>query len=330
MAPKTAGPVTPDTWSSAAKRRSRELGFDAAGITDLSTTPHRDSLTRWLEQGMAGTMTYMHRQAERRLEPSRILPRAVRAVVVTWNYYQPDPPDSPNTRRGGLVAKYARGRDYHVAVKGPLEQLASYIQSLGPEGTIAKTYVDAGPVPERELAQRAGLGWIGKNTMLIEPRRGSFTFLGVILTSLELAVDQPFEADRCGSCRRCLEACPTGAFAEARVLDSRRCISYLTIEYRGEPPPDLVPAMGNRVFGCDICQDVCPWNIKFAAEPENRRLSPETPALLPLDELARITDHEFAERYGDTALSRAGARGMRRNAQIALVNVDRETPCPTR
>jgi epoxyqueuosine reductase len=322
MAPKAPGAMTPEGRSASIKRRALGLGFDAVGVTDLSPPPHQENLRRWLAAGMAGTMSYMHRQAERRCEPSSILAGAIRAVVVTRNYFRPDPADSS---RGGLVAKYARGPDYHVALKQPLEQLVSHILTLGPEGTAARAYVDAGPVPERELAQRAGIGWIGKNTMLIDPRRGSFMFLGVILTSLELATDLPFEADRCGSCRRCLDACPTAAFSEERVLDSRRCISYLTIEYRGEIPPDLASQMGNRVFGCDVCQDVCPWNERFARESLDRDPSREIPALLDLTELSRIGDHEFTERYSATALDRPGPEGMRRNAGIALGNA-RGTP----
>ena len=190
-------------------------------------------------------MAYMGRQAARRREPSRILDGASRAVVVTRNYYNADTASRPGH---GHVAKYARGRDYHAALEDPLEQLAQYIVSLGSRDTLARAYVDAGPVPERELAQRAGLGWIGKNTMLIDPGRGSFIFLASVLTDLDLALDQPFEVDRCGSCTRCIQACPTDAFPSDRVLDSRRCISYLTIERRGDIDLELHPAMGGPDF----------------------------------------------------------------------------------
>jgi len=307
------------------KRRALELGFDSVGIADLSPTPHSDRLKRWLTEGMAGTMEYMHRQAARRREPSRILPGATRAVVVTKNHFRPDPPPQ---HASGAVAKYARGRDYHTALRGPLGKLASHIRVLGPPGTVAKSYVDAGPVPERELAQRAGLGWIGKNTMLIDPERGSFLFLGSVLTSLDLAIDAPFEADRCGTCRKCLDACPTHAFPEARVLDSRRCISYLTIEYEGEIDPDLASQMGTRVFGCDTCQDVCPWNVRFAEEARQPFLgSDPSLASLSIPELLTISDPEFERRYGWTALERPGPEGMKRNARVALANLSREAPC---
>ncbi len=300
------------------KGRALELGFTSAGITDLSPPAHTAQLDRWLAAGMAGTMRYMHRQAERRREPARIVPGATRAVVVVRNYYTPDPPE----RRGaGRIARYARGIDYHIALGEPLRLLADYVRSLGPAGTLVRSYVDAGPVPERELAQRAGLGWIGKNTMLIDPGRGSYTFLATVLTDLDLALDLPFEADRCGTCTRCLEACPTEAFPEPRVLDATRCISYLTIEFRGEIGPTLSSAMGDWIFGCDVCQDVCPWNEKFARAHDDRALGYEPGlAASPLEELLTMDDPEFTRRFGHTPLTRTGLAGIKRNATIARRN----------
>jgi len=307
------------------KRRARDLGFDAVGITDLSPPPHADELTEWLESGMAGTMGYMHRQAARRIDPARIAPGATRAVVVTSNYFQKDPDSRIGT---GLVAKYARGRDYHAALRSPLDALASFMTSLGPPGTFAKAYIDAGPVPERELAQRAGIGWIGKNTLLIDPRRGSFFFLATVLTNLEMAIDLPFEADRCGTCTRCLDACPTAALPQPRVLDSRRCISYLTIEHRGEIAEELAGSMGTHVFGCDICQDVCPWNLSFAQERQEPGSEPGL-ALVNLEELSNISDQAFNDLYSTTPLARPGPTGMRRNARIARANEAVENACRT-
>ncbi|MGD2136384.1 MAG: tRNA epoxyqueuosine(34) reductase QueG [Gemmatimonadales bacterium] len=310
--------MTPERRSHLLKAYAHELGFDSAGITTLDPPPHADALLAWLDAGMAGTMTYLHRQSRRRREPTAIVPGATRAIVLTAGYYQRDTPPPPGS---GRVAKYARGLDYHEALGGALERLATRIQELGPPGTIARPFVDAGPVPERELAQRAGLGWIGKNTMLIQPRRGSFFFLASVLTDLDLAVDAPFDSDRCGSCRRCLDACPTAAFPTERVLDSRRCISYLTIEYRGEIPGDLRHGMGRWVFGCDICQDVCPWNQKFATPARDGllRLDPSVEHL-DLEALLVATDEEFRQDFGATALDRPGATGMRRNARIARAN----------
>lgn len=310
--------------------RALELGFDAVGVADLSHTPHGDALDRWLERGMAGTMSYMHRQAARRKDPAAIVPGASRAVVVLRSYTHHDPPPPPPPAPGtGRVAKYARARDYHHVLRTPLERLAEAVRALGGPDTIARPYVDAGPVPERELAQRAGLGWIGKNTMLIDPARGSYTFIGSVLTNLPLALDEGFRADRCGTCTRCLDACPTEAFPEPRVLDATRCISYLTIEHRGEVDLALEERMGAWVFGCDVCQDVCPWNVKFADAVVNPL--PAAPELANIDlvELAELDDEQFDRRYGWTPLERPGAAGMRRNARIARRNLTREATCPT-
>ncbi|MFQ6047421.1 MAG: tRNA epoxyqueuosine(34) reductase QueG [Gemmatimonadales bacterium] len=310
--------MTPERRAHLVKARALELGFDAVGITHLEPIAHGAALTKWLERGMAGHMTYMHRQARKRLNPAEIVPGASRAVVVTRNYYAPDPPRAVGT---GRVAKYARGRDYHETLKRPLRQLANYIRCLAGTECVALYYVDAGPVAERELAQRAGIGWIGKNTMLIDPRRGSFVFLATVLTDAPLAIDSPFEADRCGTCTRCLTACPAQAFTEPRVLDSRRCISYLTIEHRGQIDPELAALMDDWVFGCDVCQDVCPWNTKFAHEAIDEELELDSRlAQLHLTDLAGISAEDFDRRYGRTPLERAGTAGMRRNATIARHN----------
>ncbi len=300
------------------KERALELGFDSVGITDLSPTPRGNKLEAWLAAGMAGTMSYMERQLPKRRNPSRILPGATHAIMLTWGYYAVDPPRPKGT---GQVARYARGHDYHEALKNPLESLVAFVQSVGDDHTIAKAYVDAGPVPERELAQRAGLGWIGKNTMLIDPARGSFFFIASILTNLELQPDPPFDLDRCGTCTRCLDACPTQAFPEPRVLDSRRCISYLTIEHQGQFEEEQQGLVHDWVFGCDICQDVCPWNTKFASETDNEvlRLSDEL-AFLDLAELEALDQATFEHRYGWTALERAGVEGLRRNAELVRKN----------
>jgi epoxyqueuosine reductase len=218
------------------------------------------------------------------------------------------------------VAQYAWSRDYHLVLGERLERLAAALRDEHP-GARTRCYVDAGPVPERELAQRAGLGWIAKNTMLIHPHIGSFTFIGVVLTDAPLSPDLPFDADRCGTCRACLDACPTQAFPDERVLDARRCISYLTIERRGEFTADERAMVGEWLFGCDVCQDVCPWNVRFAAAtldpgfaPRAELAAPDVFALLDAGEPA------FAARYGDTAFERPGAAGMRRNAAAVLHN----------
>ena len=316
LAAASHGLLTPEQTAALVKGRALELGFDACGITDLTPPPHAESLDHWIAQDMAGTMRYMHRQAAKRKEPGRILPGATRAVMLTRYYESADTPLEPGA---GHVARYARGRDYHEALREPLASLTEYVKSLGTPDTVARWYVDAGPVPERELAQRAGLGWIGKNTMLIDPARGSYSFIAAVLTDVDLATDLPFEADRCGTCRRCLDACPTGAFSGERILDANLCISYLTIEFKGEVDPTLAAKMGNWVFGCDDCQTVCPWNERFASDTGALAAEPGL-ACLDLPGLAEIGDEEFQERLGATPLTRPGAAGIRRNARIGLAN----------
>lgn len=297
------------------KGRALELGFDAVGVATLEPSDHAPELDRWLAAGHAGTMTYLHRQAEKRKHPARIMPGARVAVVTLSNYFH-----GSARPTAGKVAQYAWSADYHDVLGRRLERLATAIREIVP-GSQTRCYVDAGPVPERELAQRAGLGWIGKNMMLLHPEIGSFTFIGVVLTDAELTPDQPFETDRCGSCRACLDACPTEAFVAPHVLDARRCISYLTIEHRGEFTDAERPLVGAWLFGCDVCQDVCPWNVKFARPTSDRELEVRRdvaePDLIPL---LAADPEAFARRFSDTPFERPGASGMRRNAAAVLAN----------
>jgi len=300
------------------------LGFDAVGVTTLEPNAHAAELDRWLEAGYAGTMTYLQRQAEKRKEPERIMPGARAAVVTLTNYFHPGlAPGVRPTSVPGRVAQYAWSSDYHDVLGARLEQLATAIREIAP-GAMTRCYVDAGPVPERELAQRAGLGWIGKNMMLIHPEIGSFTFIGVVLTDADLAPDLPFDADRCGTCRRCLDACPTDAFLEPHVLDSTRCISYLTIEHRGAFNEQQRGDVGEWVFGCDVCQDVCPWNVSFAQATTDSGLAPRPDVQAPdLAALLAMSEDGFARRYGDTPFARPGLAGMRRNAAAVLAGARR-------
>jgi epoxyqueuosine reductase len=306
------------------KARSRELGFLACGITDPSPPPHAEQLDAWLAKGYAGTMRYLHRQARRRKNPRITVPDSISVVMVLDNYYTPD---SAADLVAPRVAKYARGEDYHRVTLERLDLLGLWLRAQG--ATVARPYVDAGPVPERELAQRAGLGWIGKNTMLIRPGAGSFCFIGALFTDLALPLDPPFETDHCGSCTRCLEACPTGALLEPRLLDATRCISYLTIEQRGPIPDELAGRLAGYAFGCDVCNDVCPWNQRFA-EPTTL---PAFAARRPLAGVDRQTfelmdEAEFAERFGPTPFARPGLPGMRRNVRAALASAPPEEGRP--
>lgn len=300
----------------ALKARACELGFLACGITDTGPTPHAGELDAWLARGYAGTMRYLHRQAKRRKNPKLNVPDALSIVVVLDNYYSPD---GELDLRAPRIAKYARGLDYHRITLDRLNRLGRVLLDHG--ARVAHAYADDGPVPERELAQRAGLGWIGKNTMLIRPGAGSFFFIGTIFTDLALPADQPFEPDHCGSCTRCLDACPTSAFVAPRVLDATRCISYLTIEQRGPIPDAIAPRLEGYAFGCDVCNDVCPWNHRFA-EPTTveeflplRRLDGAGP-----DYFDKMDEEEFAGRFADTPFARPGLAGMRRNLRAAFAS----------
>jgi epoxyqueuosine reductase len=309
------------TLAAAVKRRAGELGFLACGITDPSPVPDGERLDHWLALGYAGVMRYLHRQARKRKDPRLIVPGAQSVVVVLDNYYNGDADPGPAPR----VARYARGNDYHRVARERMEPLAALLRQHG--ATIAHTFADSGPVPERSLALRAGLGWIGKNTMLIRPGAGSFFFIGTIFTDLRLEQDRGVITDHCGSCTRCLDACPTGALVEPRLLDATRCISYLTIEQKGPIPEPLAERLDGWVFGCDICNEVCPWNQRFAepgcAEEYHAReaLAGAEPELFE-----RMDEQEFTRRFGDTPLERPGLQGMRRNFRAALARGRRSAP----
>ncbi len=300
------------------------LGFVACGVASLEPSRWGGALDDWLRKGYGGTMRYLHRRARARKAPGEIVPGARVAVVVLENYYPgPEPAAGPGPR--ARVARYARGADYHGVLLERLGRLAGWLRDRG--ARVAHPWTDDGPVPERELAARAGLGWIGKNTMLIHPRLGAWTLIGTVFTDLPLAPSAPLDTDRCGSCTRCLDACPTGAFPAPRVLDATRCISYLTIESRAPIPEARVPALGGWAFGCDVCNEVCPWNERFAAPTAvaayRDRGVPDRadPAAFEgMDEAA------FDARYGDTPLARPGLAGMRRNWAAAFASLPAGRP----
>jgi len=305
--------------SEGVKYRARQLGFDLCGIAPAGAFPELRLLRQWIDRGYAGTMGYLPRTAERRADVRRVMPSA-RSVIVTGTVYNTGEPYSIERRDPGAaeIARYAQADDYHDVIGRRLDALVVWMREQHPESFDTRAYVDTGPVQERVYAQYAGLGWIGKNTCVINPGLGSWILLAEIVCSLLLEADQP-ALDQCGTCTLCLDACPTGAFIEPHVLDATRCISYLTIEYRGEIPQEHHAAVGNHVFGCDICQEVCPWNAMPATAngtwPSRGALS-----VPRLAELSARTDEQLAELIRGTPLARAGVNGLRRNITVALTN----------
>ena len=302
------------------KKQARALGFDLCGIAPAEAFPELAFLQGWLDRGYAGTMGYLPRSAERRSDVRRIVPSA-RSVIVTATVYNTGEPYSTERQdpTQGEVARYAWSEDYHDVLQRRLESLITWMSEQQSEPFEARPYVDTGPVQERVYAQYAGLGWIGKNSCIINPEVGSWILLGEIICSLPLAHDPP-GFDQCGTCTLCLEACPTGAFAEPHVLDARRCLSYLTIEYRAPIPHAHRDAVGNHIFGCDICQEVCPWNGSPISTADPSWSAREDLNLISLLDLWRRSDHDLADYIGTTPVTRAGVRSLRRNLAVALGN----------
>jgi len=312
------------------REAGRRLGFTSIGFAPAQAPKHADAYLEWLDAGHHGEMAWMARPdaVHRRLDPREALDGCQTVIVATLSYA----PDSavtisPETVRHApdepVVARYAAGIDYHDWFEERLDGLAAEVLAIDPNALV-RPYVDYGPVMERDHAQRAGLGWIGKNSMLIDPQLGSWLLLGELLTTLKVEPDPPFLPDRCGTCRQCIDACPTDAILDGRVIDARRCISYLTIELRGSIPEELRPAIGNRVFGCDICQEVCPWN----SDPEPgdpNALIPGQPTGFPAmqvwaETLLGLDADAFREAYSGTPLYRPGRDAMLRNLCVGLGN----------
>ncbi len=320
--------LLPTEISDRIRSRAREMGFDAVGIAPVGASAHGEAYQRWVAAGMHGEMAYLAREdaVAKRRDPAVLVPGARSAVVVALNYHPPGDAPAPSSADASraVFARYARNEDYHEMMKERLIALQDWISAeLTPVG--GRAYVDTGAVLERELAQRAGIGWAGRNTMLVQPGRGSYFFLGVVLLDVELSYDEPFEADRCGTCAACVSACPTGALlgrdgTGAPVMDARRCISYLTIEHRGPIPRELRPRMGNRVYGCDICQEVCPWNSFSTDTAEDAFLPRAGVDGASLIELMGMTQEEFSRRFKGSPVKRTKRRGLLRNVAIALGN----------
>jgi epoxyqueuosine reductase len=301
-----------------AKAHAFALGFDLAGVAALGPAETAAAFEEWLSAGRAGTMDYLARGAAKRRDTRLPVPGTTHALVVALDYGGKEP--------SGPIARYARGDDYHEVMESKLRELHARLERDAGRAIAGKPYVDTGPILERDLARRAGLGWFGKNTNLLNPTLGSFFFLGALVLDVELVPDAPFEEDRCGTCTRCIDACPTGAIVAPRKLDATRCISYLTIELKGEIPVELREQIGELVYGCDICQDVCPWNVRFARELTVREFAPRE-ALAGKDartlarELLATTDEEFSAAFKGSPMKRAKLRGLKRNAAVVLGNV---------
>ena len=355
MADHDTRPVGPDTTTTAGVEGARfaddpqaialarredlrseaiSLGFDALRFTSPARPDHGSHVRAWLDAGMHGDMDWLERRnslRSGRLDDPRLLENARTVLVGAVAYQHPDPIVASGRR--GVVAKYARGDDYHRVLWDRLDSLADLVANRYP-GSVSRGFTDSGPIRERELARRAGIGWQGRHTNLISLDLGNFTFLCALLTTAEIPIDEPFGQSHCGTCVRCMEACPTAAIVAPLVLDARRCISYLTIEHHGSIPLELRPAMGNRIFGCDDCLDACPWNehatrsreVRFAARDPER-------AFPDLVELLRSLASEawFRERFRGTPILRTGRARLRRNVCIALGNVgDGEAVGPLR
>jgi epoxyqueuosine reductase len=313
--------------------RAAALGFSLCGIAPLERFPEHGAFGEWLERGYGGAMGYL--ADPRRREPGRVMEGARSVIVCALNYNTEHPYSSgaiaseSSDGPRGWISRYAWGRDYHEVLWERLNALADALSEKFPEPHQFRAYADTGPVAERLFAKYAGLGWLGKNTLLLNEKMGSWFFLGVIFTTLELspsmAGGEMPPADLCGNCRQCLDACPTGAFVEPYVMDARRCISYLTIELRGSVPGEFREAIGNNVYGCDICQEVCPYNreapVTTFPDFEPRRFPPGESLFQPrLEWLAGMSEEEFREKFRGSAMKRTKWRGLVRNACIALGN----------
>lgn len=301
--------------SSEVKARALELGFEACGIARVEASPHGEYFLKWLEEGRAGGMGWMERGVEERLDPGRLLESARSMIVLGMNYYQPPPAGR------GRIATYALGKDYHDLMWERMRELERW---LAEKGGVQRSFADTAPVLEKPVAQRAGLGWQGKSTLLIHERWGTWLFLGEVLTTLPLAEDRP-ERDHCGKCTRCMDACPTQAITGPYQLDARRCIAYLTIEHQGSIPLEFREAIGDRVYGCDECLTVCPWN-RWARETNEAHFAARE--LPDLRVMLGWSDAEFRARFRGTPIFRLKSPRWRRNICVVLGNIGTEEDIP--
>lgn len=294
---------------------ARRLGFDLCRVAEAGIPLHAEAFRVWLAEGRHGEMAWLEKNAHRRTDPEQVLPGARSVIVLAMNYWQP-PREAEGPERRGRIARYAWGDDYHEIIEPRLWELDAWLQKHGGK---QRQYVDTGPVLERDVAAQAGLGWQGKSTMLIHPKLGTYTFLASILTTLELPPDEPMP-DHCGKCTRCIAACPTGAITGPREVDARLCISYLTIENKGAIPEELRPLLGDRIYGCDECLEVCPWN-RFATVAGEARYAAREFVDMPLRDFLTLDDDGFRALFKKSPIKRIKRRGFLRNVCVALGNV---------
>ncbi|MBN8658062.1 MAG: tRNA epoxyqueuosine(34) reductase QueG [Anaerolineae bacterium] len=308
----------------AIKEKSNQLGFVLAGFTSCEPPAHFNIFQEWLDSNHHATMDYLasERSRSRRADPSLILPECKSILVLALPYT----PAVSGQRSDFNIAAYALGDDYHDVIPPRLKEIVQFIEEQVGHSVPNRYYTDTGPILERELAQRAGLGWIGKNSMLINPQAGSTFLLAEILLGIQIEPDEPFTTDHCGTCTRCIDACPIQCILPNRTINSNRCISYLTIENKGDIPEDLREPVGNWVFGCDICQQVCPWN-RFA-HPADPALAPSIPLPVLTSDLT-LTSSEFNQRFKRSPIKRAKRRGYLRNLAVAVGNIGNKNDLPT-
>jgi epoxyqueuosine reductase len=296
---------------------TRELGFDSCRIATCAKPAHATEFREWLREGAHGEMNYMQRGEEKRCDPQKVLPGARSIIVLALNYFQGNAAHrAAATARTGRIARYAWGDDYHDVIETKLDKIDQFLRDFGGQ---QKCYVDTGPILERDQAAQAGIGWHGKNTMLIDERFGTWFFLAEILTTIELPPDDPVP-DRCGTCDRCIKACPTGAITAPHRLDARRCISYLTIEQKCSIPLEFRPLIGDRIFGCDDCLDVCPWNRFAQISHETAFSARKSTTSTSLREYLELSDTEFRQLFKNSPIKRIKRRGFLRNVCVALGN----------
>jgi epoxyqueuosine reductase len=303
---------------------AREIGFDSCRVAACGSAPHAEEFRNWLNEGEHGEMSYMERGEEKRRDPRKVLAGTRSIVVLAMNYFQGNPERGHTPAVTGRIARYAWGDDYHDLIDRKLHQIDEFLREFGGH---QKCYVDTGPVLERDHAAQAGTGWHGKSTMLIDERLGTWFFLAEVLTTLELTPDEPVP-DRCGTCQRCIKACPTGAITAPHRLDARRCISYLTIELKGSIPLELRPLIGDRIFGCDDCLDACPWNRFAQVSRETAFLARPATVGIPLRDYLSLSDDQFRVLFRNSPIKRIKRRGLLRNVCVALGNVGDSSDLP--